>query len=149
MKRKRKRGRPPHVPTDKDRKQVEAMTSYGITEIDIARVMGIHVETLGKYYREELDTGHIKANSMVAQSLYQKALGDGSGAVAACIFWLKVRCKWVEPRAPEDERRGDKLQVNFHIDYLGTGINGHSTASPPISAKVLPLLGDDAESSGH
>jgi hypothetical protein len=44
---------------------------------------------------------------MVAQSLYQKALGNGNGAVAACIFWLKVRAGWVEPR-PEEAMPGRK-----------------------------------------
>lgn len=107
---KRGRGRPPHEPTDKDRKQVEAMTSYGIPEADIARVLGIHVDTLSKHYRYELDTGHIKANSMIAQSLYQKALGNGNGAVAACIFWLKVRCKWVEPRPWEEQPSKKEMQ---------------------------------------
>ncbi len=33
-------------------------------------------------------TGHIKANSQVAESLYQKAFGDGSQSVTAAIFWL-------------------------------------------------------------
>jgi hypothetical protein len=91
-----KRGRPPHVPTDKDRQQVEAMAGHGVPELDIARVIGINAMTLRKWYSQELQTGHIKANSMVAQSLYKKAMGNGQGAVAACIFWLKCRAGWSE-----------------------------------------------------
>ena len=96
-----------HQPDDKDRKTVETMASHGIPELDIAQVIGISAPTLRKWYRYELDTGAIKANSMVAQSLYKKALGDGNGAVAACIFWLKVRAGWVEPR-PEEAMPGRK-----------------------------------------
>jgi hypothetical protein len=99
--------RKPHMPTDQGRRQVESMASYGIPELDIARVIGISHPTLRKWYLYELQTGHIKANSMVAQSLFQKAMGSGQGAVTACIFWLKVRAGWVEPR-PWDEHLGKK-----------------------------------------
>jgi hypothetical protein len=99
--------RKPHVPSDMGRRQVEAMASHGIPELDIARVIGISHPTLRKWYLYELQTGHIKANSMVAQSLYQKAIGSGQGAVTACIFWLKCRAGWVEPK-PWDEHPGKK-----------------------------------------
>src|SRR5262245_48777123 len=100
-------GRPPHKPNEKDRKTVETMASHGIPAIDIARVLEIAISTLYEHYRLELETGATKANSMVAQSLYQKALGNGNGAVAACIFWLKVRAGWIEPR-PEEHAPGRK-----------------------------------------
>jgi hypothetical protein len=99
--------RPQHQATEKDRKTVETMASHGIVAMDIARVLDISVPTLYVHYKFELETGHIKANSMIAQSLYQKALGNGNGAVAACIFWLKVRAGWVEPR-PEEAMPGRK-----------------------------------------
>jgi len=96
-----------HEPTEKDRKTVETLASHGIPHIEIAQVIGMSLPTMYKWYRNELDTGATKANSMVAQSLYQKALGNGNGAVAACIFWLKVRAGWVEPR-PEEAMPGRK-----------------------------------------
>jgi hypothetical protein len=65
---------------------------------------------LHKWYRYELDTGMVKANSKVAQSLFEKATGSGQGAVTACIFWLKCRAKWVEPK-PWDEVPGRKEQL--------------------------------------
>lgn len=104
-------GRKPHEATDKDRKTVESMASYGIPEDDIARVIGISRPTLRKWYSYELETGHIKANSMVAQSLYNKAMGSGQGAVTACIFWLKVRAGWVEPRPWDEAPIGRKEQL--------------------------------------
>ena len=53
------------------------MSAYGVPEADIARVLGIDPKTLRKHYRDELDTGSIKANSRMAENLYRKAMGDG------------------------------------------------------------------------
>jgi hypothetical protein len=104
-------GRKPHAPSEQDRRQVEAMASHGVPELDICRVIGISKPTLHRWYQYELDTGHIKANSMVAQSLYQKAMGNGPSAVTACIFWLKCRAGWVEPKPWDDHPLGRKEQL--------------------------------------
>ena len=50
-----------HKPDPFHRRQVEAMAAYGVPEIGIARVVGIDAKTLRRHYREELDTGQIKA----------------------------------------------------------------------------------------
>ena len=93
---KNKGGRPSHEPTESTRKQVESMAGYGIPEADIALSLEISAPTLRKHYRRELDMGHIKANSAIAQSLFKKATGDGSQAVTAAIFWAKTRMGWKE-----------------------------------------------------
>jgi len=54
-------GRRAHRPDPATRRQVEAMAAYGVPEADIARVLVIDAKTLRKHYREELDTGHVKA----------------------------------------------------------------------------------------
>ena len=97
-------GRKPFIPTDDQRKLVKAMSGYGIPEDDISKVItnlqtGKHVDskTLRKYFRDELDTGTVVANSKVAESLYNHATkGTGQGAVTAAIFWLKTRARWKE-----------------------------------------------------
>jgi hypothetical protein len=89
-------GRRPHEPNDKDRQIVETMAGYGIKQIDIARVIGVTMHLLHKYYMEEIETGAAKANMKVAQSLFEKALANDKGSVTACIFWLKCRAQWVE-----------------------------------------------------
>ena len=94
-------GRRAHRPETAGRRQVEAMAAYGVPEIDIARVIGIDPKTLRKHYRDELDTGSIKANSRIAESLYKKAMGDGPQSVTACIFWLKTRAQWKETTVQE------------------------------------------------
>ncbi len=94
-------GRRAHLPEPSQRRQVEAMAGYGVPEADIARVLGIDPKTLRKHYREELDTGHIKANARVAESLFRKATGDGRQSVTAAIFWLKTRAGWKETSVQE------------------------------------------------
>ena len=68
----------------------------GIRHEDIARLMGVSHPTLLKHYRDEVEHGAIEANGKVAESLFKKAIGNGSGAVVACIFWLKTRAGWRE-----------------------------------------------------
>ena len=102
-------GRPAHRPDPVTRRQVEAMAAYGIPEADIARVMEIDPKTLRRHYRSELDTGHIKANSRMAENLYKKAMGDGPQAVTATIFWLKTRARWRETTVSEVSITTDPL----------------------------------------
>ena len=96
-KKKRGPGQPPHEPTDQNRKMVESMSAYGIPQEDISKVIGISVDTLAKYYREELDTATAKANAKVAETLYRQATNvDNPRSATAAIFWLKTRGGWRE-----------------------------------------------------
>ena len=70
-------------------------------EASIATAIGIDAKTLRKHYSQELDIGHIKANSAVAQSLFRKATGDGPQSVTAAIFWAKTRLGWKETMVNE------------------------------------------------
>ena len=78
------------------------MAGYGVPELAIARVIAIDAKTLRKHYREELDTGQIKAIAKVAESLFRKATSDGTQSVTAAIFWLKTRGGWRE--TPQDHQ---------------------------------------------
>lgn len=68
----------------------------GTKQSDVARLVGVGVTSLITYYRDELDTGEIKANAAVAKSLFKMATNATRPNVAAAIFWLKVRGKWRE-----------------------------------------------------
>ena len=87
-----------HKPDDKNRQIVETMSGYGVPEADIAKTLGLALQTFKKYYEQQIRDGRVNANSKVAQSLFEKAMGNGSSSVTACIFWLKCRAGWVEPR---------------------------------------------------
>ena len=91
-----------HQPTDASRKQIEALASFGVPRGEIAKVAGICVATLAKHYGDTLDIAATKANSLVAQSLFNRAVkGDGAAATSAAIFWLKVRAGWREKAVHE------------------------------------------------
>src|SRR3954451_22190171 len=94
-------GRRAHKPDVISRRQVEAMSAYGVPEADVARVVGIDAKTLRKHYRNEIDTGAIKATAKVAEFLFRKATTEGPQCVTAAIFWLKTRAKWRETSANE------------------------------------------------
>lgn len=96
-----KRGRPAHEPTKELRRQIEALVAYGTKQAAICEIVGLSENTVRKYYAQELETGTAKANAKVAESLFQKALGDSSGSVAAAIFWMKSRAGWKETQAHE------------------------------------------------
>ena len=94
------RGRPPHVPTEKDRKTVEAMASYGVPQDEIAEVLDVSAATLRRHYGDVLRVAAIKANAKMAESLFAQALSKGPGSLGAKIFWLKCRAGWTEAKAP-------------------------------------------------
>lgn len=86
--------RPEFKPTPEQRKMVESLSSYGIPQDEICKVVGCSVPTLEKHFRAELDTATTKANAMVAQRLYQMAVAGNPPA--ATFFWLKTRANWRE-----------------------------------------------------
>jgi hypothetical protein len=88
-------------PDEASRRRVEALAGYGVSEADIARVLAMEPATLRRLYRAELDSGHIKTNSKVAENLFRKATGEGREAVIAAIFWLKTRAGWRETNVHE------------------------------------------------
>jgi hypothetical protein len=89
-------GRPPYVPSEKDRHQVKTLAAMHIPDYDIAKVMGLSGPTLRKYFFEELERAHIEANARVAQSLFQQATNKEKPNVSAAIFWLKCKGGWRE-----------------------------------------------------
>lgn len=88
-------GRKPFVPTDAERKQVEALSGYGLPIPQIAVLIrgGIAIETLYEHFSSEMTAGKAKANSQVGQTLFKKAM---SGDTAAAIWWSKSQMRWTE-----------------------------------------------------
>lgn len=94
-------GRPAHKPTEEIRQRVKSEIAMGVTQETVAAGIGISVDTLSKYYREELDTATERACATVAGYLFKTATGKNekataSDAVRAAIFWQKTRAKWTE-----------------------------------------------------
>lgn len=103
------RRRPPYEPTDKDRRIVEMLAGWAITEERIANVVGIDPKTLRKHYRNELDVGHSKLEAQLAQNLLRIAQGHDRQALIATIFALKASSggskRHLRQRSPRSARR--------------------------------------------
>ncbi|GEP00506.1 hypothetical protein [Methylobacterium haplocladii] len=118
--------RAPHEPTAKTRGLVEGYAACGTPEADIAVIIGIDPKTLRKYYRDELDTAHIRANAKVAQSLFSHATNPASGmkGVTAAIFWMKTRGRWKETTVVENTGKDGgaiETQQTVLIEFVEPG----------------------------
>jgi hypothetical protein len=93
-------GRKPFVATDIERKQVEAMSGYGVPFEQIAALVrdGIDIDTLRKYFSPELINGKAKANAQVGKGIFQKAM---AGDTTAQIWWSKCQMGWKETQRHE------------------------------------------------
>ena len=96
--------------------RVEALAGYGLPAADIACVLAVEVEDLKAAYAHELESGGIKANARVAESLYRKAIGDGREGVTAAIFWLKTRARWKETSVHEHAGDVDS-PITINVTY--------------------------------
>ena len=102
-------GKPAHVPTDKTRAEVSALTSFGITQDEISTYLDIDLKTLRKHYRRELDTGTTRANAAMAKRLFDAGVKDGS--VPAMIFWMKTRAGWKEKQDDAVEQKPIEIRI--------------------------------------
>jgi hypothetical protein len=93
-------GRPAFEPLEAERKQVEALSGYGLPIEQIAILIrdGISIDTLTKYFERELMAGKAKANGQIGKTLFQKAT---SGDTTAAIWWSKTQMRWREVQQHE------------------------------------------------
>jgi hypothetical protein len=93
-------GRKPFLATDVERRQVEAMSGYGVPFEQIAALVrdGIDIDTLRKYFKPELINGKAKANAQVGKGIFQKAM---AGDTTAQIWWSKCQMGWKETQRHE------------------------------------------------
>ena len=93
-------GRKPFEPTENERKQVEAMSGYGLPIEQIAVLVrdGIDADTLRKHFVKELTAGKAKANAQVGKTLFQKVM---AGDTTAAIWWSKTQMRWAETQRLE------------------------------------------------
>ena len=129
--------RPRFDPTPEQKKNVEAMSAYGIDEEKIARTIGergIDPKTLRKYFRYQLDVGATKANSAVAQTAYQMA--TSGKCPAATMFWLKCRAGWKETNVLQHSGpNGGPIQIsNDELDKRITDELARVAASRSVAS---------------
>jgi hypothetical protein len=93
-------GRPAFQPTDAERKQVEALSGYGLPIDQIGALVrdGISVDTLRAHFSLELQSGKAKANAQVGKTLFSKVM---AGDTTAAIWWSKTQMRWAETQKHE------------------------------------------------
>lgn len=93
-------GRPAFEPTDSERKQVEALSGYGLPIDQIGALIrdGISVDTLRAHFASEMQSGKAKANAQVGKTLFQKVM---AGDTTAAIWWSKTQMRWAETQRHE------------------------------------------------
>ena len=124
------------------------MAAYGIPEADIATVIAIDPKTLRRHYRRELDTGHIKANTKVAENLYRRATGESREAVTAAIFWLKTRARWREAPQTHEVVHSEfsemtKEQLEDYIANTSARLGFEPLRRKERQASALPAIEHD------
>lgn len=97
--------------TEELSKLVYSYAAYGSSYDNIAASMGINQKTLVKYFQDELISGKAMANNLIAQRLYQMAVGKEAvidnmtgeilseairPSLPALIYLAKVRLGWNE-----------------------------------------------------
>ena len=116
-------GRPAFNPTNSERKQVEALSGYGLPIEQIAVLVrdGINTDTLRKYFSQELISGKAKANGQVGKTLFQKVM---AGDTTAAIWWSKTQMRWKEVQAHEiTGKDGAPISVaTLDVSKLGTDV---------------------------
>jgi len=93
-------GRPAFEPNDAERKQVEALSGYGLPFDQIGALVrdGISLDTLRAHFSAELQSGKAKANAQIGKTLFSKAM---AGDTTAAIWWSKTQMRWAETQKHE------------------------------------------------
>tara|TARA_R110000851_G_scaffold268071_2_gene420671 strand:+ start:4747 stop:5319 length:573 start_codon:yes stop_codon:yes gene_type:complete len=106
------------IPTAEDRARVETLSGLGMRHDEISLVVinpasGVPVneKTMRDHFPKELGAGVVKANSKVAESLFDMAVGRNGVArsATAAMFWLKCRAGWRETQHVEIEVKSGVL----------------------------------------
>ncbi len=97
-------GRIAFKPSEEQLKLVMQLAAFGLRQAQIclfikdAKGHPISEPTLRKHFSTELETGKLKANVKVAETLYRKAIG---GDTTSIIFWLKSQAGWKDTQRVE------------------------------------------------
>jgi hypothetical protein len=95
--------KPAFVVSEALREKVSQLAGLGVTQDDIAKIVGCAPKTLRKHFRAELDRAAAEANATIAGCLFAAAM---AGSIPAMIFWMKCRGRWRE-RSPDDGAAAD------------------------------------------
>lgn len=120
-------GRPPHVPTEESREEVEILVASGMRVWQIAKALGISEPTLNEHYPDELDGGKAKKTAKMVMAQYRAGI---EGNVSAQKAWLSQNLA-IEKAPPSRQAtpQGKKEAAQHAAQEAATG--KFATPAPP------------------
>lgn len=79
-------------PTDDDYKKVAEMVSIGLDQHTIAKIMGVSVATLSKYFKTHMEVARDRRTARVAGVAYEMAVSGEHPSMTT--FYLKTQAGW-------------------------------------------------------
>ena len=77
--------RPWFTATQRQREQVVALAERGVGHAGIAARLGLHVSSVRRHFRDELDVGAARARLAIAEAMYARAI---KGSVSSARYYL-------------------------------------------------------------
>jgi hypothetical protein len=104
--------------------EVERAAGCGLTDAQIAHVLGCSVDTLSRRFAEHIKRGKANAIYSMSSKCFQMGLTDDG--VTDRIFWLKCRAGWRDrPSEIEGEESLDAMLMQLQREH------GFTTPTPP------------------
>lgn len=91
-----------HVPTLETKAKIIGFSCAGFTQEQMAKYLKISVDTLVKYYSDELDQAKMEKISQISSNVYKQAM-EGNEKMAE--FVLKTQGRWSYAKPPEDDKK--------------------------------------------
>lgn len=104
--------RPVKAPTDEQRKYIETLAGYGLSQAQIGHVMGMDIKTLVKHCPDELTVGKSKMYAQAVNALFRNIK---NGKEASIFFYLKTQHGWRETNRME-LTGADGVPLNKAVD---------------------------------
>lgn len=105
-----------HEPSQEIAEHVAKLAGYGVSDADIASLIGVSIPTLKKYYIDKLQIGKARANVEVGKALYQKAV---DGDTQAGIWWSKTQMGWRDSSKLEiTGENGGPVSIGLDVGQL-------------------------------
>lgn len=124
----RGRGRPEYVPSDRNRGAVQVLAANGTPHTVIARKIGIDLKTLRKAFPEELTEGYEQTKASLGAELVRQGL---KGNVNAIRYWMSTQ-------------GGKQWQTTENRQFLVDTPQGEQVAALPVLV-LQPVRADYVE----
>lgn len=147
-----------HVPTSSQREAVEECVGLGLTQPQIAKVMGISIATLTRHYKDELEMGKVAKIAALSRTMF--SIGTDrthKGVVPAAMYLLKTQGgeQFRETQRTElTGKDGKPLQVNTKSHTVDPSLLSHDqrealrdilTSAMKLATPAQPQIEDSSQ----